>query len=89
MQQQQLQARDLMNCRLEHLLLPAGLPEKLGGELPGFAIRFKHPAVCLKLEQFFRWYFNRQPFAEIHLSGAVAPCCQCNALNAAAGITEF
>lgn len=75
MQQHQLQARDLMDRGLEHFLLAVGLPEELGGKLPGFAIGFKHPAVAFQLEQLLRCDLDLQPFSEVHRIGAVAPCC--------------
>lgn len=47
MQQHQLQARDLMDRRLEHLLLPVGLPEKRSSKRAGLWAVFKRAAVGL------------------------------------------
>jgi len=75
MQKHQLQARDLMDCGLEHFLLAVGLPEQLSGKVTGLAVCLKHSAIALEPEQLLWWDVNRQLFAEVHLSGAVAPCC--------------
>lgn len=83
MQQHQLQARDLMDCGLEHFLLPVGLPEELSSELTGFAIGFKRAAIAFQLEQLLRGDLDLQPFPEVHRCGAVAPCCPMKICNKA------
>jgi len=40
MHQQQLQACDLMDCGLEQLLMPVGLPKELSSKLSSFAVGF-------------------------------------------------
>ena len=70
MHQQELQACDLIDCSLEHLLLTVGLPKELGGKVSGFAVGLKCAAVGLELEQLFWWDVHLQPFPEIHFPGS-------------------
>ncbi len=59
-----------MDRRLEHFLLPEGLPQQLRRELADVALFGQAAAVGLEFEQLLWWDVYRHPFAEIHLAGA-------------------
>jgi len=72
-----------MDRRLEHLLLPHGLPQQLRRELADVALFGQAAAVGLEFEQLLWWDVHHHPLTEIHQSGACCPmvpmnCPQCS-----------